>query len=43
MAAEKLGDRATAKANYEKLVAIVGETASDRPEIAAAKTFIATN
>ena len=32
-AAERLGDKAKAKANYEKLIALVGD-ANDRPEIA---------
>ena len=39
-AAEKLGDPATAKANYEKLVALVGQTDSDRPEVKAAYQFL---
>ena len=42
LAAEKLGDRATAKANYEKLIALADST-SGRPELAAAKKFVATN
>ena len=41
-AAERLGDKAKAKANYEKLVALVGD-ANDRPEIAAARRFLGTN
>jgi tetratricopeptide (TPR) repeat protein len=41
-AAEKLGDKATAKANYEKLLALAASADADRPEIAAAKTFVAT-
>ena len=41
-AAEKLGDRATAKANYQKLIAMVDAT-SDRPAMAAAKKFVASN
>ena len=41
-AAEKLGDKATAKANYEKLLALAGSS-SERPEIAAARKFVATN
>jgi tetratricopeptide (TPR) repeat protein len=32
-AAEKLGDSAAAKANYEKLIALVGKPDSDRPEV----------
>jgi Tfp pilus assembly protein PilF len=39
-AAEKLGDRDTARANYEKLVALVGQTKSDRPEIKYAYQFL---
>jgi tetratricopeptide (TPR) repeat protein len=35
-AAEKLGDSATAKANYEKLIALVGKSDSERPEVKAA-------
>jgi len=35
-AAEKLGDSAAAKANYEKLIALVGKPDSDRPEVKAA-------
>jgi tetratricopeptide (TPR) repeat protein len=40
-AAEKLGDKATAKANYEKLIALAATAETDRPEIVAAKTFVA--
>jgi hypothetical protein len=39
-AAEKLGDRDATRANYEKLVALVGQTKSDRPEIKAAYQFL---
>jgi tetratricopeptide (TPR) repeat protein len=35
-AAEKLGDTAAAKANYEKLIGLVGKPDSDRPEVKAA-------
>ena len=35
-AAEKLGDKAAAKANYQKLIALVGKPDSDRPEVKAA-------
>jgi tetratricopeptide (TPR) repeat protein len=35
-AAEKLGDNAAAKANYEKLIGLVGKPDSDRPEVKAA-------
>ena len=40
-AAQALGDNATAKANYEKLVALASD--SDRPVLAAARTFVASN
>ena len=39
-AAEKLGDRAAAKANYEKLVAMTGTAASDRADVKAATQFL---
>jgi predicted Zn-dependent protease len=39
-AAEKLGDRAAAKANYEKLVAMTGTASSDRPDVKAATHFL---
>lgn len=39
-AAEKLGDRDAARANYEKLVALLGQNKSDRPEIKAAYQFL---
>lgn len=42
-AAEKLGDKTKAKENYEKLVALTVAADSDRPEIAAAKKFLASN
>jgi tetratricopeptide (TPR) repeat protein len=42
MAAEKLGDKANAKANYEKLIALAG-TESTRPEITAARRSAASN
>src|SRR5262249_31923327 len=41
-AAEKLGDKATAKANYEKLLALA-DAKSERPEVAAARAYVATN
>jgi Tfp pilus assembly protein PilF len=41
-AAERLGDKTKAKANYEKLIALVGD-ANDRSEIAAARRFLASN
>jgi len=42
-AAERLGDKAKAKANYEKLLALGAEAAPGRPEIAAARRFLASN
>ena len=42
-AAEKLGDKATAKANYEKLLGLAAGSNSDRPELAAAQRFVAAN
>ena len=42
-AAEKLGDAATAKTNYEGLLALTDGGDADRPEIAAARRFVATN
>ncbi len=43
MAAEKLGDKAKAKENYQKLMFLVGTNDADRPELAAARTFLANN
>jgi hypothetical protein len=42
-AAEKLGDKAAARANYEKLLALTAGSRSDRPELAAARAFVASN
>jgi len=42
-AAEKLGDKAAAKDNYEKLLALTADSESERPQLAAARTFVATN
>ena len=42
-AADKLGDKAAAKANYQKLVTMVGEGGSSRPEVAAARDYVAKN
>jgi tetratricopeptide (TPR) repeat protein len=39
-AAEKLGDRAAAKANYEKLIALAGKSESGRPDVKAASQFL---
>jgi Tfp pilus assembly protein PilF len=42
-AAEGLGDTVLAKANYEKLLALASDSDSDRPPLAAARTFVASN
>jgi tetratricopeptide (TPR) repeat protein len=42
-AAEKLGDKAKAKENYQKLIALAANAGSDRPELAAARKFLASN
>ena len=42
-AAEKLGDKTNAKAYYEKLIALAGEPGVVRPELAAARAFIASH
>jgi tetratricopeptide (TPR) repeat protein len=42
-AAEKLGDSAKAKQNYQKLIALAATADSDRPEVAAARKFMASN
>jgi tetratricopeptide (TPR) repeat protein len=42
LAAAKLGDKALARANYEKLVALAGADA-DRREISAARQYLASN
>jgi hypothetical protein len=42
-AAEALGDGATAKANYEKLLSLASGSDSDRPTLAAARAFVASN
>jgi predicted Zn-dependent protease len=42
-AAEKIGDRAKAKSNYEKLVALANGSDADRPELAAARRYLASN
>ncbi len=40
-AAERLGDRKVAKANYERLLALAATPGTDRPEVAAARKFVA--
>jgi hypothetical protein len=42
-AAQALGDTATAKANYERLVALASGSDSDRPTLVAARAFVASN
>jgi predicted Zn-dependent protease len=42
-AAETLGDRAQARDNYQKLLALASAADSERPELAAARKFLATN
>ena len=42
-AAQALGDTAKAKAMYEKLVALAAGSDSERPALAAARTFVASN
>jgi predicted Zn-dependent protease len=42
-AAELLGDTAKAKATYEKLVALAADADPERPTLAAARTFVASN
>jgi hypothetical protein len=42
-AAAALGDKATARADYEKLIGLTAESNSDRPELAAARRFLASN
>jgi predicted Zn-dependent protease len=42
-AAQALGDTATAKANYEKLLALSSGSDSDRPSLVAARAFVASN
>jgi tetratricopeptide (TPR) repeat protein len=42
-AAEQLGDKAAAKDNYEKLLALTADSKSERPQLAVARKFVATN
>jgi tetratricopeptide (TPR) repeat protein len=42
-AAEKLGDKAKARENYQRLIALTSGADSERVEIAAARKFVATN
>jgi predicted Zn-dependent protease len=41
--AQALGDTAKAKAAYEKLVALAADADPERPTLAAARTFVASN
>jgi len=43
LAADKLGDKAKAKTNYEKLLALADGKDSDRPELAVARKYVASN
>lgn len=43
VAAEKLGDKAKAKENYQKLISLTAGSDVDRPELASARTFVANN
>ena len=43
MAAIKLGDKAKAKAYCDKLIALAAGSDVDRPELAAARAFVASN
>jgi tetratricopeptide (TPR) repeat protein len=42
-AAAKLGDKAAAKTNYEKLIALAAGSGSARPEVAAAQAYVKAN
>ena len=42
-AAEKLGDKVKAKENHQKLIALAATADSDRPEVVAARKFMASN
>ncbi|HLX18496.1 MAG TPA: hypothetical protein VKS24_25185 [Bradyrhizobium sp.] len=42
-AAHALGDKAKAKARYEKLIALAADSDSERPTLAAARAFVASN
>jgi hypothetical protein len=43
MAADALGDKAAARDNYQRLVALTANADTERPEIAAAKKYLAGN
>ena len=42
-AAEKLGDKVAAKDNYQKIIQLVGDAKSDRPEVNAAVQYLRQN
>ncbi len=42
-AAEKLGDKAAARHNYQKLVMLTANSDTERPEVATAKKYLASN
>jgi hypothetical protein len=42
-AAAKLGDKATAKANYQKLLVLTAGAGAGRSEVAEAKAYVASN
>ena len=42
-AADKLGDKAAARDNYQQLVALTANADTERPEVAAAKKYLASN
>jgi hypothetical protein len=43
MAADKLGDKAAARHNYQQLVALTANADTERAEVAAAKKYLASN
>ena len=43
VAAEKLADKAKTKENYQKLITLTATADSERPEVATAKKFVASN
>jgi hypothetical protein len=43
LAAERLGDKAKAKSNYEKLVALASDADAGRPELVAARKYLASH
>jgi Flp pilus assembly protein TadD len=42
-AADQLGDKAAARDNYQQLVALTANADTERPEVAAAKKYLASN